>query len=114
MNNSLLGGIVSIFICSAMLLPYSAAAQSESGNPEDAKAKIPLCQGCHGINGEGMTMPPGQPSAPRLAGQIAVYFSKALNDYKNDARVEPMMNAITKGLTDSDIANLAAYYSSLK
>jgi cytochrome c553 len=31
-----------------------------------------------------------------------------------DKRLDPVMNAITKGLTDVDIANLAAYYASLK
>lgn len=58
-------------------------------------------------------MPAGQPSSPRLAGQVAAYFIKAMNDYKNDLRLDPMMNAIAKGLTEPDIANLAAYYSSL-
>jgi cytochrome c553 len=94
--------------------PLVGVAQDAAGDPEAGKAKVPLCQGCHGVNGEGMTMPPGQPSSPRLAGQVPVYFIKALNDYKNDVRIDPLMNAVAKGLTEADVANLAAYYASLK
>lgn len=59
-------------------------------------------------------MPDGQPSFPRLAGQVPGYFIKAIYDYKKDLRNDAMMSAIAKGLTDIDIANLAAYYTSLK
>ena len=84
------------------------------GNAEEGKIKSALCSGCHGLNGEGKVMPDGQPAIPLLAGQIQGYFVKSVNDYKTDKRVDPIMNAIAKGLTDVDIANLAAYYASLK
>ena len=84
------------------------------GNAEDGKVKSALCAGCHGLNGEGKVMPDGQPAIPQLAGQIPGYFVKAVNDYKTDKRVDPIMNAISKGLTDVDIANLATYYAGLK
>jgi cytochrome c553 len=84
------------------------------GNAEDGKVKSALCSGCHGLNGEGKVMPDGQPAIPLLAGQIPGYFVKAVNDYKTDKRVDPIMNAISKGLTDVDIANLATYYAGLK
>lgn len=84
------------------------------GNVEQGKIKAALCTGCHGVNGEGKTMPDGQPAIPRIAGQIPGYFVKSMYDYKMDKRVDPVMNAISKGLTDVDIANLAAYYVTLK
>ncbi len=85
-----------------------------AGDPEAAKVKVPLCSGCHGANGEGKEAADGQPAFPRLAGQIESYFIKALMDYKSDTRVDPVMNALAKGLSDEDIANLAAYYAALK
>lgn len=84
------------------------------GDPEAAQIKVPLCSGCHGANGEGKEAADGQPAFPRLAGQIESYFIKALMDYKSDTRVDPVMNALAKGLSDADIANLAAYYAALK
>jgi cytochrome c553 len=84
------------------------------GMAEDGKAKAALCSGCHGLNGEGKTMPDGEPAIPLIAGQIPGYFVKSMYDYKTDKRVDPVMNAITKGLTDVDVANLAAYYAVLK
>jgi len=84
------------------------------GSAEEGKVKAVLCSGCHGLNGEGKIMPDGEPAIPLLAGQIPGYLVKAMYDYKTDKRVDPVMNAISKGLTDADIANLAAYYSGLK
>ncbi len=84
------------------------------GNAEDGKVKAALCSGCHGLNGEGKVMPDGQPAIPLIAGQIPGYFVKAMYDYKADKRIDPVMNAISKGLTDVDVANLAAYYATLK
>jgi cytochrome c553 len=34
--------------------------------------------------------------------------------YRDGRRMNAMMSAMAKNLTDADIANLAAYYSSLK
>ena len=97
-----------------MAASLSASDKPVLGNAEAGKIKAALCSGCHGLNGEGKAMPDGQPAIPLIAGQIPAYFVKAMNDYKMDKRVDPVMNAISKGLTDPDIANLAAYYVTLK
>ncbi|MGD8589069.1 MAG: cytochrome c [Chromatiales bacterium] len=91
-----------------------AAEANGLGNAAEGKVKAVLCSGCHGLNGEGKVMPDGEPAIPLIAGQIPGYFVKVMYDYKTDKRVDPVMNAISKGLTDVDIANLAAYYSGLK
>ena len=68
------------------------------------------CLGCHGTNGisaEGT-------SYPNLAGQKAAYLEKALRAYRDKTRQAPLMNGMAAGLSDADIANLAAFYSSLK
>jgi len=51
---------------------------------------------------------------PNLAGQKEMYLTKQLKDFKSGARKDPVMSAMVMPLTDADIANVAAYYSSLK
>ena len=97
----------------------SEAVNSETANPETAnleagKVRSFLCIGCHGLNGEGKEAAYGQPAFPRIAGQIQGYLIKSVNDYKSGSRNDPMMGAIAKGLSDDDIANLAAFYSTKK
>lgn len=97
----------------------SEAANSETANPETVnleagKVRSFLCIGCHGLNGEGKEAAYGQPAFPRIAGQIQGYLIKSVNDYKSGSRNDPMMGAIAKGLSDDDIANLAAFYSTKK
>lgn len=102
-----------IILSCLVSLTVAAADKLVLGNAEEGKVKSALCSGCHGLNGEGKVMPDGQPAIPLLAGQIPGYFVKSVYDYKTDKRVDPVMNAISKGLTDVDIANLAAYYAGL-
>jgi cytochrome c553 len=51
---------------------------------------------------------------PNLAGQKQAYLASALQMYRDGRRKNAMMSAMAKNLTDADIANLAAYYASLK
>ena len=50
---------------------------------------------------------------PRLAGQYADYMEQALLDYRSGNRKNPIMAGFAATLTDEDIANVAAYYSTL-
>lgn len=92
----------------------AAAGDPSAGDAEAGKVKSAVCAGCHGLKGEGKDAPVGAPSFPSLAGQVKGYFIKSVLDYKNDTRNDAMMGAIAKGLSDVDIANLAAYYATLK
>jgi cytochrome c553 len=49
-------------------------------------------------------------SVPMIGGQSAAYIVKALQEYKAGQRSHPTMQGIAKGLTDQDIADVAAYY----
>jgi len=49
-----------------------------------------------------------------LAGQSAFYIEKSLKDYQSGAREDRRMTLLVKNLSDEDIKNLAAWYSSLK
>lgn len=69
-----------------------------------------MCAGCHGIAGYKTAFPEVY-SVPKLGGQHAAYIVKALHGYKAGERANPTMKAIASGLTDQDMADLAAYYS---
>lgn len=69
-----------------------------------------MCAGCHGIGGYKTAFPEVY-SVPKLGGQHAAYIVKALQAYKAGERSHPTMKAIAAGLSDKDMADLAAYYA---
>jgi cytochrome c553 len=72
-----------------------------------APAAAKVCQGCHGVHGEG-----NAPAAiPRLAGQSAEYLRKQLEDYASGDRANPVMQNFAKPLTPADIVAVATYFS---
>ena len=90
-----------------------AADAAVVGNVQNARDKVSMCIGCHGIEGYKATFPELY-HVPMIAGQNAKYIETALNEYKKGARSHPTMDAIAGSLSDQDIADLAAYYSNLK
>ena len=89
----------------ALLLPARAA-----GSAQAAKSKVSMCIGCHGIP-QYHTAYPEVYHVPKIAGQSADYIVKALQAYKDGGRNHPSMVGIARGLTDADMADLAAYYA---
>jgi cytochrome c553 len=84
-------------------IPAHAAGDAAAG-----KAKSAACAMCHGPNGEGTAM------APKLAGKSAAELDQAMQDYRSGKRDNAMMKSQATALSDADMANLAAYYASLK
>jgi cytochrome c553 len=66
------------------------------------------CIACHGLNGIGIT-----DQYPDLAGQKAAYMVVQLKAFRDGSRNNPIMSPMAKPLSDADIDNVAAYYSSL-
>ncbi|GJG97798.1 cytochrome c [Cupriavidus pauculus] len=94
----------------ALLLAAAwASAPALAGDVQAGRAKAMQCQTCHGLDGKSKL-----PEAPHLAGQVEQYLVKALKDYKTGARKDEMMSMMAKPLSNADIENLAAFYSSLK
>ena len=91
-----------------MLVAYAGA--HADGDAAAGSRKSSMCQGCHGIPGY-KTAFPAVYSVPKLGGQHAGYIVKALQAYKSGERSHPTMRAIAAGLTDTDMADLAAYYA---
>jgi len=90
-----------------------AADAAPVGNVQNARDKVSMSIGCHGIPGYKASFPELY-HVPMIAGQNAKYIETALNEYKKGARSHPTMDAIAGSLSDQDIADLAAYYSNLK
>ncbi len=65
------------------------------------------CTMCHGVQGMSVS------DAPNLAGQYPEVVIKQLRDFRSDKRNSPIMQGLAKGLSDADIADLAAYYAFL-
>jgi cytochrome c553 len=79
-----------------------------AGDAAAGKAKAAVCAGCHGANGEGIA------PNPALAGKSEEVLVAALKDFKSGKRDSAIMKGMAAGLTDGDVANLAAYFASLK
>lgn len=87
-----------------LALPLSLAAK---GNPASGKEKAKTCEACHGPDGKSV-----DPSYPNLAGQHESYLQKALGDYRSGRRTNAIMAGFAAPLTDQDIEDLAAWFSS--
>jgi cytochrome c553 len=93
----------------AAILSLSATSVFAEGNAEAGKQKSQLCIACHGADGNSATA-----DFPKLAGQNADYLVAALKQYKSGKRKNQIMAGFATGLSDADMANLAAYFSSQK
>ncbi len=95
------------------LLLIAALASPLAAQAGDAAKAISLagnlCAACHGEDGNSAI-----PNFPKLAGQQAVYLLRELKDYKSGRRQNEVMGPLVAGLTDEDLANLAAFFASQK
>lgn len=66
-----------------------------------------VCSTCHGVDGNSLS-----PSFPKLAGQGDAYLIKQMKDIRDGARPVPTMAGQLDNMSDEDLADLAAYYSS--
>ncbi len=77
-----------------------------AGDAAAGAAMAKNCTACHGEGGRG-----ANPAWPKLAAQKPGYVVNALKAFRAGLRKDPMMANVARGLSDSDIANLAAYYA---
>jgi len=82
-------------------------ARAAEGNAQSGQTKATVCFGCHGTDGNS-----ANPEWPSLAGQHPQYIQRQLQLFKNGTRQNPLMNPLVAPLSDQDIADLAAFFSS--
>ncbi len=66
------------------------------------------CAGCHGVDGKGAA-----PGIPNMAAQVERYLVESLLAYKAGKRTHAALRDMTAQLSDSDIRNVAGYYTGL-
>jgi cytochrome c553 len=67
------------------------------------------CADCHGDDGT------GDDDVPSVTNMTVEKFTKAMREYQDGTRTKsPKMTKAAKKLTDAQIADLAAYYATLK
>jgi cytochrome c553 len=99
-------------VCAVVAVAAAGPVAAQvKGDSEAGRNKTSMCVGCHNIPGY-RTAFPSVYSVPRLDGQHAAYIVKALQAYKSGERAHPSMRAVAASLSDQDMADLAAFYSS--
>lgn len=110
----LIGGLaLALFGGAALAEPSSKVAWIpetlalvKSGDANKGKQLTETCAACHGTGPQ-----PTGSDFPYLQGQLAAYLYKQLSDYKSGARANAVMGGLAAGLSDKDMADIAAWYS---
>ncbi|HEX7813850.1 cytochrome c [Dyella sp.] len=90
------------------MLAFASTQLMAEGHIDAGKQKAQTCFSCHGTDGNAV-----DPQYPRLAGQYNLYLQQALHEYKSGQRSNAIMKGFVATLSDQDIEDLAAYFSSL-
>ena len=96
----------------SVVLPVMLASMASSSMAADiaaGKSRAAQCAACHGPDGHAV-----MPQTPNLAGQDEDYLAEQLKAFRSGERQNETMSVIAKPLSDVEIANLAAYFHSLK
>jgi cytochrome c553 len=93
-----------LFAAGASIASAAFAADAAAG-----KLAARACAVCHGAIGISAV-----PDAPNLAAQPQMYLSSQLRAFRSGGRRHEVMNVIAKPLSDDDIDNLAAWFSSVR
>jgi cytochrome c553 len=96
-----------VLIAAAVLGTFPGAAAP--ADPQAGRARAAACAVCHGPAGLSAL-----PNAPHLAGQPALYLEEQLKNYRSGRRRHEQMNVVAKPLSDAEIADLAAWFASIR
>jgi cytochrome c553 len=92
--------------------PAQAEAKADPAKAQGIASQV--CAACHAADGNSIA-----PANPKIAGQFPEYLHKQLVDFKakpgaKPARENAIMNGMVANLSESDMRNLAAYFSGQK
>lgn len=111
MKNLVRSMIALVTLLGTLGLSLNASAQdAKTGDAKAGEKKAAMCIGCHGIPDYKASFPEVY-RVPMIAGQNAKYIVSALTQYKKGDRKHPTMRGVATSLTDQDMADLAAFYS---
>ena len=92
--------------------PAAATPATSAGDAARGRQLVYTCQGCHGVEGYKNAYP--NYHVPKIGGQTESYLVVALTAYSKGERKHPTMQAQAESFSDQDIADIAAYLSSVK
>ena len=96
-----------------LVVSFALALAPVGGQAADARlgrAKAATtCTVCHGASGISAA-----PNTPNLAGQPEPYLEEQLRKYRDGSRRHEIMTLIAKPLSDAEIADLAAWFASIR
>ena len=98
-----------LLVSLVLSLGVAGSAHALQGDATAGQGKVAVCSACHGADGNSMMA-----NWPKLAGQGERYLIKQITDIKNGARTVPEMTGLLDALSEQDIADIAAYFSSQK
>ena len=107
---------LALMIAVALTAPHASAAEGDQAAvpplsaPDISKGeeKSQVCIACHGEKGISQ-----QPNYPHLHGQHQTYLLRQMRTFRDGGdRRDPIMTPMLENMTDQDLVNLAAYYSS--
>ncbi len=97
------------FAVAAFAFSFACASAAAAADLEAGKRKAVLCEACHGPGGNSQI-----PATPSLAGQPGQFITTELFFFREGNRKDALMTPIAATLSNADMNDLAAYFSSLK
>jgi cytochrome c553 len=104
--------LLSLAAAPAFAQGTAAPATPLKGDAARGKPLAYTCTGCHGIDQYKNAYPSYR--VPKIAGQNEQYIVNALTGYAKGERNHPTMQAQAQSFSPQDIADIAAFLSSLK
>ena len=93
-----------------VLFAIAAGAPSHAADVANGrKIAAVKCQMCHGLDGLAKL-----PEAPNLAGQTKLYLAEQMKAFHDGVRKNDMMSLVAPTLSETEIADLAAYYAAIE
>lgn len=83
-----------------------AGAAPAEGDFDAGRKVAGMCRTCHGSDGFAKI-----PIAPHIGGEPAPYLAAQLRAFRDGSREHEMMTVVARGLSDQQIADVAAYYA---
>src|ERR1700734_1776443 len=99
--------VARIFVFTCVVVAGSSACRA--GDVKAGRTKALMCQACHGLDGLSKV-----PDAPNIAGQTEPYLVTQLQAFKTGVRKNDAMSVVAPSLSDTDIDDLAAYFSAIE
>ncbi len=103
------GALLAVHLFASVCILVASGSVCGAGDVKAGRTKALMCQACHGLDGLSKA-----PDAPNIAAQIEPYIVAQLQAFKSGARKNDAMSVVTPSLSDTDIEDLAAYFSAIE